>query len=113
MSFYRRMWQLVNKLLISGVILGVLMVPRSAVAGPFLFNQGSLSASAEFTVVGGNLIVDLKNMAVGDVWDPASILTGIFFDIGGDPTLKPLTATICAGCTVTTGSTDLGGANGE
>jgi hypothetical protein len=106
---------LVKNLFIAGLMVGTLLVPGRAIAGPFFFTQGPLSASAEFTLVGGNLVVDLKNTAVGDVWDPASILTGIFFDIGGNPTLAPLTATICAGCTITnSGVTDpSGGVNGE
>jgi hypothetical protein len=111
------MCRVIKNLLVSGLVVGALMVPVRANAGPITFTQGSLSASAEFTLVGGNLQVDLKNTAKGDVWDPASVLTGIFFDFGGDPTLTPLTAKIgtCLGCGVTNGGlTDAGGlVNGE
>jgi hypothetical protein len=85
------------------------LIPVRATAAP-------LSATVNFSInAAGNLVVDLKNTATGDVWDPASVLTGVFFDIKDNPTLTPLTASICLGCSVTNGGlTDAGGlVNGE
>src|SRR5262245_60337749 len=59
---------------------------------------GGHYATADFSVVGGNLVLKLTNTASGDVWDPAHVLTGLYFDVAGDPTLTALSATTCVDC---------------
>jgi len=59
---------------------------------------GGHYATADFSVVGGNLVLTLTNTAAGDVWDPAHVLTGLYFDIAGDPTLTAVSATTCVNC---------------
>jgi MYXO-CTERM domain-containing protein len=43
--------------------------------------SGALSASAEFSVSGGDLVVRLTNTGAGDVLVPTDVLTAVFFDI--------------------------------
>jgi PEP-CTERM motif-containing protein len=76
------------------------LVPERASGAPIVLNDplGGYYATAEFTVVSGNLVLTLTNTAPGDVWDPAHVLTGLFFDIAGDPTLTALSATTCSTC---------------
>ncbi|HEY2906336.1 MAG TPA: XDD4 family exosortase-dependent surface protein, partial [Vicinamibacterales bacterium] len=45
------------------------------------------------------------NTSTGDPAAPSDILTAMFFDIAGDPTLTPLSAKICQTCTITYGGT--------
>jgi hypothetical protein len=91
-------------LLVVGV---VLLVPARGNASPLLVNysNGDLSASASFDVNNNTLLVTLTNLSLADPSSPSSILTAVFFDITGDPTLTPLSAQICATCTVTYGGT--------
>jgi hypothetical protein len=53
-----------------------------------------LSAAASFAMVGGNLQVVLTNTDPGDVGLPTQVLTALFFDIAGNPTLTPISATL-------------------
>ena len=69
------------------------------------YSNGDLSASASFDVNNNTLLVTLTNTSLVDPSSPSSILTAVFFDIAGDPTLTPLSAQICATCTVTYGGT--------
>ena len=62
----------------------------------------TLSADAVFTFSGGNtLTVVLKNTGAADSSDvPGNILSGLFFNITGSPTLNPQSATVSAGSTL-------------
>lgn len=83
----------------------VVMVPRTAAAGPFTFSatSGPLAAQVTMDFSGGNLVVTLTNTSTGDPAAPGDILTGVFFDIAGDPALTPGSALICATCSITNG----------
>lgn len=59
-----------------------------------------LQASATFTLSNMDLIVTLSNTGTFDPNDVPDILTGIFFTIGGDPTLTPLSAEVAPGSLV-------------
>jgi hypothetical protein len=96
----------------SGVLLAALLVmPRtaSATAVTFTGSSGSLSASATFDVVGGNLVVTLTNTGTTDPVASNQILTAFFFDIAGTPTLDEVSAVSCATCTVTDSGAGGGG----
>jgi len=82
----------------------VLASSAAALAAPVTYfgSSGTMSASAEFEVVGSNLRVTLQNTSDADVLQPGQVLTGMFFNIAGDPTLTPLSAT-------TLGATSVGG----
>jgi hypothetical protein len=60
---------------------------------------GGRSASATFTQTGETLTVTLTNTG-GDVTDPTQVLTGVFFNVAGDPTLGKTSALLGAGSTV-------------
>jgi hypothetical protein len=66
--------------------------------------EGIRSASAEFTVVGTNLVVTLRNTSPRDVLVPADVLTAVFFDLADNVALTPLSAALSANSTVIYGS---------
>jgi hypothetical protein len=103
----------------SGIISGAIVattLAAQAQATPIGYSgsQGSLSASALFENVGGNLRVTLTNTSGADVLNPSSILAAVFFDIGGasPPVLTPASAILGSGSTVLFGGTDPGGVVG-
>jgi len=102
-------------LVIAGIIAITSLAPSAAQASSITFtgSDGSgLAASVTFDDVGGNLQVTLTSTG-GDPAVPADILTGIFFDMLGSPTLSPVSAVLGAGSTVTNGgTTDAGGGVG-
>ena len=69
----------------------------------FLF-QGSLEAKVTFAkVVDGPdefLEVTLENISASDVVEPTDVLTAVFFDLAGDPTLTPVRALLTGGSVV-------------
>ena len=60
--------------------------PASA-AVIFTGSSGSLAASVKFDIVGGQLQVVLTNTSAGDILVPTDLLTAVFFNIAGNPTL--------------------------
>ncbi len=72
---------------------------------------GSRSASATFTDAGGQLLVSLSNLGA-DVVQPDQVLTAIFFDLAGNPTLGRVSAVVPAGSSVLFGATGPGGGVG-
>ena len=74
----------------------------SAHAAPTVFSgsSGSLAASVSFEVLGSDLIVTLSNTSTADVLVPADVLTGVFFKLGGTPTLTSGSAVLGAGSSV-------------
>jgi hypothetical protein len=63
-------------------------------------NGSNLSASAAFTVVGGNLNVVLTNTSTSDVLNQSQLLSAVFFDITAVGALTPHSATLTGGSTV-------------
>jgi hypothetical protein len=74
-----------------------------AVVGSFL-TAGSakavLSATGDFSISGGHLILTLTNTSQQDVNVPGEVLTAIFFNIAGNPALTPTSAVLNTGSTV-------------
>jgi len=66
-------------------------------------SSGTLAASADFSVVGGNLQVILTNTSASDVLVPANVLMALFFDLNGVGALTPVSASL-GGSTVFYGS---------
>jgi len=90
-------------LAISGVAVAIglaSVVPASASSITIGFTNGSRSADAVFANVGGNLVVTLTNTSGSDALVPTDLLTAIFFDVAGNPSLTGTSADICATCTV-------------
>jgi hypothetical protein len=75
--------------------------PSQADAVTFTGTSGTLAASAEFTVSGTTLTVELCNISTADVLNPAQLLSAVFFSV--DPTcgtLTPTSAVVSPGSTV-------------
>ena len=82
-------------------VVGSLLTAGSAKAIFFqATNGGGLGASANFTIDGGNLILQLTNTGTADVNVPSEVLTGVFFDIAGNPTLSSISAVLGPGSSV-------------
>ena len=75
----------------------------------------ALSASAAFTISGNTLTISLSNIAPNNSGTdvPGNTLTGVFFDLTGNPTLTPTSATIAAGSLVQANKCDIGPCNGS
>lgn len=61
---------------------------------------GDLSASADFTIQGGNLQIILTNTSSADVLIPADVLTGVFFTVPGAAGFTRESAVLTAGSLV-------------
>ena len=81
-------------------MLATLSITAEATPITFSGSSGSRSASAEFDIVGGNLQLTLTNTSSSDVMVPTDILTAVFFNISGDPTLSRISAELANGSTV-------------
>jgi len=72
----------------------------SANAVVFSGSSGTLAASVSFDIVAGNLQVTLANTSTYDTLVPTDVLTAVFFNVAGNPSLTPLSAVLAAGSTV-------------
>jgi len=68
--------------------------PASAASVSFSFTNGSHSATALFEKSGGNLVVTLTNTSTYDALVPVDILTGVYFNVVGDPLLTRISALV-------------------
>ena len=104
-----------KKAVLAGAIAAALIssAPASA-ALIFSGSSGSLAASVSFDIVGGNLQVVLSNTSASDVLVPIDVLTGVFFNVAGNPGLTSLSAisggpTFLNGAQVSPAGTVVGG----
>jgi hypothetical protein len=58
------------------------------------------AASATFDTSGTNFLVTLTNTSSADVLVPTDVLTGVFFNLSGDPSLRRTSAVLASGSTV-------------
>jgi hypothetical protein len=58
------------------------------------------AASADFSINGSNLVIVLSNISLADVLVPTDVLTGVFFNISGNPVLRKGSAVLGAASTV-------------
>jgi hypothetical protein len=86
-----------------------MMLPRPGQATLFTGSSGPLSASADFSVVNGQLQVLLTNTggASGSkgMFVPQDVLTAVFFNVLGDPAFTSISAVLGQGSTVIQGGT--------
>lgn len=66
-------------------------------------SSGSLSAAADFELVGSTLTITLTNTSAADVTTPSQVLTGLFFD--STATLTPVSAALGTGSKLVYGTT--------
>jgi len=64
---------------------GVLTIPSSATSVLFSGANGNLMGSANFVLVGNTLTIEVKNESNVAATAPSEVLTGIFFDLAGNP----------------------------
>ena len=86
------------------VAVAAFSVQAGAVPITFTGSSGSLAASVSFDIVGGQLQVILKNTSAADILVPVDVLTAVFFNIVGNPTLTRVSG-------ISGGSTYLGATN--
>ena len=102
------------KRIVCGTILATLLLTAGSVrAIMFTGSSGSLSASADFQLAAGNLVITLRNTATADVLVPGQVLTALFFDTIPTATLTPVSALLGAGSTVWFGPINGGNVGGE
>jgi PEP-CTERM motif len=106
-----------KRLAIFSALLSVALWATPASAGSLTIGltSGSRSASAVFVNSGGQLVVTLTNTSAADALVPTDLLTAIFFDVAGSPSLSPVSAVICATCSIVNPgapATDAGGSVG-
>jgi PEP-CTERM motif len=106
-----------KRLVVSAALLSVALWATPASAGSLTIGltSGSRSASAVFVNSGGQLVVTLTNTSAADALVPTDLLTAIFFDVAGSPSLTPVSAVICATCSIVNPgapATDAGGSVG-
>jgi hypothetical protein len=58
------------------------------------------AASVDFTISGTSLVVTLTNTSTADVLVPIDVLTGVFFDVAGNPALSSGSALLGSGSSV-------------
>ena len=87
---------------LSALVATVVLFASVATASPITFGltNGSRSATALFENSGGDLVVTLTNTSSADAMLPTDLLTAIFFDIAGNPTLTRISAVICPTCSI-------------
>ena len=112
------MKRLATALTVGALLLGTGSAAKAATI--FTGTNGALSAEAAFTFSGDTLTIVLRNTAAsGTDLTPGATLSGLFFDLTGDPTLTPVSALLDAGdilvntsdCTINpcAGATNVGG----
>ena len=94
-------------------VLSVVVLPAHAGILDYTASSGTLDSQATFTASGSNLLVTLTNTSPDDVLVPSDILTAVFFDLAGDPTLAPVSALLPSGSTVFFGPASGGNVGGE
>ena len=87
----------------------VCVLAGTAGAAVFSFSDGTRAAQAEFVVIGNDLVVTLTNTSTFNTSVPNELLTAVFFDLSGSPSLTPVSAILNAGSVVQFGVTPLDG----
>lgn len=92
----------VNKLALMSALLVFCSLPASADSVTYSGTNTTLGLAATLTLTtsGTNLIVTLTNTSLTAVTAPASVLTGVFFTLAGNPTLTPVSALLSGGSAV-------------
>lgn len=102
------MHMLHRKRLFCGLIAGILCFAGMATPARssiiFSADNGDLGASVSFEQTENMLIITLTNTSSTDVLVPADVLTGVFFDLAGNPQLFALSAIIGPGSTLNWGT---------
>ncbi len=84
-----------KSLLLKSVVAVAVSSALSAMATPMLYtgSAGSRAASVSFEIVAGALRLVLTNSSAADTLVPTDVLTGVFFDVAGNPSMARTSAT--------------------
>jgi hypothetical protein len=84
------------------LLLAIALLPIRAIATPitYSFTSGGYGASVEFAQSGSDLIVTLTNTGTADALVPTDILTAVYFDVAGSPSLSRTSAVVPLGSDV-------------
>lgn len=103
--------------LFCAIVAGILLIAATAspVHSSIIFSatHGNLGASVSFEQTEDMLVVTLTNTSAADVLVPADVLTGVFFDLAGNPQLSALSAIIGLGSTLNWGEAGDGNSLGS
>lgn len=97
-------------LLVAAVSASADMVTFSAAGSGDGLN--GLAAEATFEVSGNTLLVKLTNTSTDPTEIPAEVLTGVFFDIAGNPLLTPTSGVLADGSAIVNAATPADGVVG-
>ncbi len=78
-----------RKHLVLGIAAAALLLAAPFTVAPAV---AALSADVNLSVVNGDLQIVLTNTSPDDVLIPTQVLTAVFFDLAGSPTLSPISA---------------------
>jgi hypothetical protein len=85
-------------------VFAFMALPRAARATSITFASTTVSSSASVTFAttgtSNQLQVTLTNTWLGDADEPTDLLTAVFFDLSGNPTLTKVSAVLAPGSTV-------------
>jgi hypothetical protein len=92
----------------------VMLMSAAASAAPIMFDgsSGSHAAEAIFDASGGSLVVTLSNTSASDMLVPTDVLTSVFFDITGNPTLGRVSGVLAPGSDIEHGTAPADGVIG-
>ena len=90
---------------LSLLLLGSLMslavaLPAKAIPFSYSMSENGRSAEVTFEVSGTDLIVTLANKSTNDAMAPTDVLTGVFFNIAGNPVITPIAASLYTGSSI-------------
>jgi hypothetical protein len=106
---------------LSAVLLSALVFSAESYATPILFTgsgtaaTNSAAASASFDIVGNQLTITLQNIApsIAGQDSPGSTLSGLFFDLPGNPLLTTVSATVALNSIIQSANCTIGGPSGN
>ncbi len=86
-------------------LLCVAVLAGSAAAAPWTFSSGTRAGTADFNVVGNDLVITLTNTSLFNTAEPSQLLSAVFFDVAGSPSLIPVSGLLTPGSVVVFGTT--------
>ena len=93
-------------------LLCLCLAAGSAGAAQFVFSSGTRAGQADFEVIGNDLVITLVNTSPFNTSVPNELLSALFFDIAGSPSLTPVSGILSTGSVVMFGVTPADGVIG-
>jgi hypothetical protein len=100
MSITTKMGKAPFRVICLGLVIGIFTAGSANASFLFSGSSGNLSASVDFSVSGTTLTAVLTNTSFFDANAPSDVLTAVFFNISGNPTLNPVSALLTGGSSI-------------